>query len=53
MRCEKHNEHKAIFIRELAIELVKKPPDRDKEEIMQMINNIQKYLIKRSNFETN
>ena len=38
----------------MAIKLVKrKPLDIDEEEIMQIINDIQKYLIERSDFETN
>ena len=54
VRYKKYNEYKVIFIRELAIKLVKrKPSDIDEKEIMQMINNIRKYLIKRSDFETN
>ena len=45
IRCRQYNENKAEFIRNLAIKLVKrKPLDTEEEEIMQMINDIRKYL---------
>jgi len=41
-------------MKELAIKLVKrKPPDIEEEEIMQIINDIQKYLVEISDFKTN
>ena len=54
VKCKENRAKKAEFIRNLAIKVVKwKPPDIEEAEIMEMINDIRKYLINRTDFEIN
>ena len=54
MKYKENQCKKAEFIKPLAIELVKwKPPDIEEEEVMQIINNIRKYLINRNDMKMN
>ena len=54
IKCRENIEHKAKFIKELATELIKrKLPDIEESEIIEMINDIRKYLIKRNNYQIN
>ena len=54
VKCKENRAEKAEFIRNLAIELVMlKLPDIEEAEIIEMINNIRKYLIDRIDLEIN